>query len=198
MRTKEPCIARKQALPWVEGWKANQLLIQTSERFCTWCTRTRGRMCPHYYNRGRAVAAMRTVAAITEATCSCYATPECHHYSVVSIRGRVSLCRRSRLSASQYAVRISATDCRRRRTDDRPAAWAITWSRLVPFLALLPRMPARCVVKAKFHYTGPTGPDRTRADPHGLFRETRAADPGLRQSPRTLSGRVRSGPCSGI
>ena len=79
-------------------------------------------MCPHYYNRGRAVAAMLTVAAITEATCSCYATPECHHYSVVSIRGRVSLCRRSRLSVSQYAVRISATDCRRRRTDDRPAA----------------------------------------------------------------------------
>jgi len=38
-------------------------------------------------------------------------------------------------------------------------------------------------VKAKFHYTGQTGPDRTRTDPHGLFRETRAADPGLRRSP---------------
>jgi len=56
----------------------------------------------------------------------------------------------------------------------------------------------RRAVKAKFHDTGPTGPDRTRADPSGLFRETRAADPGLRQSSRTLSGRVRSGPCSGI
>ena len=44
-----------------------------------------------------------------------------------------------------------------------------------------------CTVKAKFHYTGPT------ADPRGLFRETPAADPGLRQSPRTLvgSGRAR-------
>ena len=27
-----------------------------------------------------------------------------------------------------------------------------------------------CAVKAKFHYTGPTGPDRTRADPHGPAR----------------------------
>ena len=53
-------------------------------------------------------------------------------------------------------------------------------------------------VKAEFHYTGPTGPDRTRTDLRGLFLETWAADPGLRQSPRTLSGRVRSGPCSGI
>ena len=41
------------------------------------------------------------------------------------------------------------------------------------------------IVKAKFHYTGPTGPARTRTDPHGLcrrpariqrsFSETRAA-----------------------
>ena len=37
-----------------------------------------------------------------------------------------------------------------------------------------------------------------RPDPRGLFRETRAADPDLRQSQRTLSGRVRLGPCSGI
>ena len=55
--------------------------------------------------------------------------------------------------------------------------------------ARLPR-----VVKAKFHYTGPTGPDRTHTDPHELFRETLAADPGLRQV-RGLclvgSGRVR-------
>ena len=39
---------------------------------------------------------------------------------------------------------------------------------------------------------------RARPDPRGLFRETRAANPGLRQSPRTMSGRVLSGPCSGI
>jgi len=38
----------------------------------------------------------------------------------------------------------------------------------------------KCPVIAKFHYTGPTGPDPTR------------------QSPRTLPGRVRSGPSSGI
>jgi len=44
----------------------------------------------------------------------------------------------------------------------------------------------------------PRGPARTLTDSRGLFRETRAADPGLRQSLRTLSGRVRSGPCSGI
>jgi len=29
---------------------------------------------------------------------------------------------------------------------------------------------AGCQVNAKFHYTGPTGPDQTRADPHGLCR----------------------------
>jgi len=43
-------------------------------------------------------------------------------------------------------------------------------------------------IKAKFHYTGPTGPDRTRADPHGperSFSETRAAKKSVR---------VRSGP----
>jgi len=62
---------------------------------------------------------------------------------------------------------------------------------------LLHSRTASYQLKAKFHYTGPTGPDRTRTDPRGLFRETRAADPGLRQSPRILSGRVRSGPCSG-
>jgi len=51
-----------------------------------------------------------------------------------------------------------------------------------------------CLVKAKFHHTGPTGPDRTRTDPRGLFRETRAADPGLRLSPRgstRVSDKVR-------
>jgi len=44
----------------------------------------------------------------------------------------------------------------------------------------------RCeiLLKAKFHQTGRTRPCRRNA--------------GLRQSPRTLSGRVRSGTCSGI
>jgi len=55
------------------------------------------------------------------------------------------------------------------------------------------------LVIAKFHYTGPTGPDHTRPDPHGLF-----CGPGLRETPLgpcgspTESVRVRSGPCSGI
>jgi len=42
---------------------------------------------------------------------------------------------------------------------------------------------------------------RARPDPRGLAKtlsKTRAADPGHRQSPRSLSGRVRAGPCSGI
>ena len=42
---------------------------------------------------------------------------------------------------------------------------------------------------------------RARSDPRGLAKtlsKTRAADPGHRQSPRSLSGRVRAGPCSGI
>jgi len=48
---------------------------------------------------------------------------------------------------------------------------------------------------AKFHYTGPTGPDRTGPDPHGLF-----CGPGLRKTPLgpcgspTKSVRVRAGP----
>jgi len=51
------------------------------------------------------------------------------------------------------------------------------------------------VLKAKFHYASPTGPDRTRADPHGLARtlsETRTdpteflGDPGRKK--------VRAGP----
>ena len=49
--------------------------------------------------------------------------------------------------------------------------------------------------EAKFHYASPTGPDRTRADPHGLARtlsETRTdpteflGDPGCKK--------VRAGP----
>ena len=51
-------------------------------------------------------------------------------------------------------------------------------------------------VKAKFHYTGPTGPARTssetRTDPREFL-----GDPGRKRSP-CGSGRVRSGPCSGI
>ena len=53
--------------------------------------------------------------------------------------------------------------------------------------------------KAKFHYTGPTGPDRTRADPHGPARtltETRTdpkeflGDPGRK---KVRAGAVGSG-----
>jgi len=79
---------------------------------------------------------------------------------------------------------------------------------------------------AKFHYTGPTGPDRTRADPNGPARtlsetgtdptefrrkKVRAGPCGSGRArvvefssyPTTCadfvwSGRVRSGPCSGI
>jgi len=49
-----------------------------------------------------------------------------------------------------------------------------------------------CLNKAKFHYTGPTGPDRTRTD---FF-----CGPGFRETPLgpcgspTKSVRVRSGP----
>ena len=53
--------------------------------------------------------------------------------------------------------------------------------------------------KAKFHYTGPTRPARTRTDfvgdPHGPNGVSRR--PGPHKSP-CGSGRVRSGPCSGI
>jgi len=42
--------------------------------------------------------------------------------------------------------------------------------------------------KAKFHYTGPTGPDRTRADPHGPNGVSRR--PGPQKSP-VGSGRAR-------
>ena len=60
-------------------------------------------------------------------------------------------------------------------------------------------------VKAKFHYTGPTGPARTRAEffarPGPQTRVSDKVRAGPRESPtksRTLSGPVRSGPCSGI
>ena len=49
-------------------------------------------------------------------------------------------------------------------------------------------------VYAKFHYTGPTGPARTRTDPNDTdLRETPFVRAGLRQSP-CGSARVRSGP----
>ena len=48
---------------------------------------------------------------------------------------------------------------------------------------------------AKFHYTGPTGPDRTRTDFFAAQLRWVRAD--LRQSP-CGSVRVLSGPCSGI
>ena len=45
-----------------------------------------------------------------------------------------------------------------------------------------------CYLKAQFHYTGPTGPDRTRADPHGPNGVCRR--PGPQKSP-CGSGRAR-------
>jgi len=42
-------------------------------------------------------------------------------------------------------------------------------------------------VIAKFHYTGPTGPDRTHTDPHGL-----SCDPGLRETPLGPCGSGRA------
>ena len=52
---------------------------------------------------------------------------------------------------------------------------------------------------AKFHYTGPTGPDRTRTDFFAarVSEKLRWVRAGLRQSP-CGSARVRSGQCSGI
>jgi len=54
-------------------------------------------------------------------------------------------------------------------------------------------------VIAKFHCTGPTGPDRTRTDFFAarVSEKLRWVRVGLRQSP-CGSVRVRSGPCSGI
>jgi len=61
-------------------------------------------------------------------------------------------------------------------------------------------------LKAEFLYTDPTGPDHTKSadfvgDPRGPSR-TFSRDPGRRpgspRKSRTLCGRVRSGPCSGI
>jgi len=46
-------------------------------------------------------------------------------------------------------------------------------------------------VIAKFHYTGPTGPDQTKSADF-------VGDPGLRPGLAKKSARVRSGPCSGI
>jgi len=59
----------------------------------------------------------------------------------------------------------------------------------LPTRALTP-----CLVKAKFHYTGPTGPARTRTDPHGLFRETRAVWVEFRHGPDRTFPRLRPGP----
>ena len=56
-----------------------------------------------------------------------------------------------------------------------------------------------CCSKAKFHYTGPTGPDRTHANPHGPARtlsETRTdpteflGDPAAKKSVRVRAGPV--------
>ena len=90
-------------------------------------------------------------------------------------------------TASSYSVRISGCD----ESCCSPTASDVVRLPNVVQHAIRPySCAANSCVKAKFHYTDPTGPDRTRTDPHGLFLETRAADPGLRQSPRTLSGPV--------
>ena len=54
---------------------------------------------------------------------------------------------------------------------------------------------AACCLIAKFHYTGPTGPDRTRTAFFAAWvsEKLRWVRAGLRQSP-CGSGRVRSGP----
>jgi len=62
------------------------------------------------------------------------------------------------------------------------------------FLKLYRCKCAYCCIIAKFHYTGPTGPDQTKSADF-------VGDPGLRPgSPTKSSGsaRVRSGPYSGI
>jgi len=51
--------------------------------------------------------------------------------------------------------------------------------------------PAKPTVIAKFHYTGPTGPDRTRTDPHGLCRRPARAQ---RSFAAKKSVQVRAGP----
>ena len=49
-------------------------------------------------------------------------------------------------------------------------------------------------LKAKFHYTGPTGPDQTRPDPHGLCRRPARTNGVSRRSGSFGSVRVRAGP----
>jgi len=57
------------------------------------------------------------------------------------------------------------------------------------------RRAITCLVKAKFHYTGPTGPDRTRTDPHGLCRRPARAQGSFSETRAAkMSERVRSGP----
>ena len=53
-----------------------------------------------------------------------------------------------------------------------------------------------CPLKAKFHYTGPTGPDRTRTDPHGLCRRparTQLSFAETRAAKKVRAGSVGSG-----
>ena len=82
-------------------------------------------------------------------------------------RGRAICWRRRRLPAGSRAPQAGP--------------W-LSGSRRVPVDDRCSPTPTHKQLIAKFHYTGPTGPDRTRPDP-GL----RRSPPG----PRTLSGRVR-------
>ena len=47
-------------------------------------------------------------------------------------------------------------------------------------------------IKAKFHYTGPRGPARTRADPHGLCRRPARTQRSFSETP--AAKKVRAGP----
>ena len=99
-------------------------------------------------------------------------------------------------SARDVAVARRRNTCRRRtcRTHTR-ADDALQESRTVAYSRVVSCSKTVSVI-TKFHYTGPTGPDRTRRD---FF-----CGPGLRETPLgpcgslTKSVRVRSGPCSGI
>ena len=54
--------------------------------------------------------------------------------------------------------------------------------------------PLVSVVKAKFHYWRPTGPDRTRADPHGPARTLSETRTDQRSFSEIRVVRVRAGP----
>jgi len=76
---------------------------------------------------------------------------------------------------------------------DQPTRDAVSPNAAACRVCLSPKH--RSAVIAKFHYTGLTGPARTRTDPHGLCRRPPRTQ---RSFAAKKSVRVRSGPCSGI